>query len=190
MSNAVRRFGRAAVLAGLLALVAMLALLTVSRAFGYRMLIVRSGSMTGTADTGSLVVARPIAAADVAVGDVILIQRKGADDILLAPVLHRVIQRHVDDDGLLVVQTKGDANPDPDPSPFALQGPTVTPVVIIPLVGFALARIQTPIGVLALVIFPLVLFTAFTLLRLWTTKEQSLAISPLSPSQPRSFRCW
>lgn len=165
------RIARVASVAALIAIVGVLALLTASHALGYRTLVVRSGSMSGTADTGSVVIARPIAATDVEVGNVILIQRTSEGGELLAPVLHRVTDRRLDENGELVVQTKGDANPAPDPEPYALRGTTVTPVAVIPQLGFAVATVQTPVGWIAFVIIPLVLAAGLYLVRLWSPPE-------------------
>jgi signal peptidase len=145
----------------------------VSNLLGYQKLIVRSGSMTGTADVGSLVVARPITAENVHVGDIILIRRE-RNGQALAPVLHRVIKRQVDGAGQVVIRTKGDANTAPDPEPLALRGATVTPVLIVPHLGVALAALQTPVGWFGLVVFPILATMAVDLRRLWAgeTKDR------------------
>jgi signal peptidase len=134
---------------------------------GYETLTVRSASMTGTADVGSMVVARPIAAEDVRVGQIILIRRERAGQVL-PPVLHRVIERHVDASGQIMIQTKGDANAAQDPEPLALRGTTVTPVLIVPHLGVAVAALQTPAGWFGLVILPIVLALSVALGRMWT----------------------
>jgi signal peptidase I len=149
----------------LLGLVAALAALAFVFAFGGQVLIVRSGSMTGTASIGSGVVVRPHQAVDVAVGDVIVIQRQ-RDGQSLAPVLHRVIERHLDD-GEVVVRTKGDANLMPDPNPYVLRGPTLTSVLVVPGIGFALAMLRTPAVWFGVVLLPIIVFVALALVRLW-----------------------
>jgi signal peptidase len=165
------RAARTAVVAFLLVVVALGAALAISRLMGYRTLTVQSGSMTGTADVGSVVVARSIAAADVRVGDVIVIQRE-RQGAAPAPVLHRVIERRVDTSGQIVIRTQGDANPAPDPELQVLRGRTLTPVVIVPRLGGALATVQTPVGWFGLVVLPLVAAVSFSLCRLWAGEAE------------------
>ena len=164
------RVARMAVVAVLLVIVALGAALAFSRVMGYRTLTVQSGSMTGTADLGSVVVARHISAADVRVGQVILIQRQ-SQGAALKPVLHRVIERRADISGQIVIRTKGDANPAPDPEQYVLRGSTLTPVVIVPRVGRALAAVQTPVGWFGIVVLPLMVAVSFLLCRLWTGEK-------------------
>ena len=165
------RAARTAVVALLLVVIALGAALAISRLMGYRTLTVQSGSMTGTADVGSVVVARSIAGSDVRVGDVIVIQRE-SQGAAPAPVLHRVIERRVDTSGQIVIRTQGDANPAPDPELQVLRGRTLTPVVIVPRLGRALATVQTPVGWFGLVVLPLVAAVSFSLCRLWAGEAE------------------
>jgi signal peptidase len=115
-----REWGLVTVL--LVASVVCLGLLAVPRLLGYGTLVVRSASMTETAPMGSLVLARPLDARDVRVGDVILVRREGA--VASPPVLHRVVSlTHRADE--VVVTTKGDSNESPDPTPYLLRGTTM-----------------------------------------------------------------
>jgi signal peptidase len=152
------------------------------RVAGMRTLIVRSGSMEGTAPTGSLVLARSLDASDVEVGDVILMQRE-IEGRQVTPVLHRVIELRVDGLSDVIVRTKGDANPDPDPNPYELRGATYTPALIVPYVGFALATLQTPVGWFALVVLPLLLGTIVWLRALWRDDETLDRIQSSLPRQ-------
>jgi signal peptidase len=173
-----RKAWRLAVGGVLLVVVGSLALLAVSSRMGYQNLFVRSESMTGFAPIGSLVVARPIQPRDIKVGDVILI-RGQHEDKLGAPVLHRVIERNIDQESQVVVRTKGDANPDPDREPYVVREPTITPVLVVRWLGFVLALIRTPVGWLGLVVLPAVLLLSVVLVGLWSpTEEESRGISP------------
>jgi signal peptidase len=158
------RIASSGIFIGLLAVVCVMAL---PMMFGYRTLVVRSGSMTGTASIGSAVVSRPLAAEAVRVGDVVVLQRLDHGGAPLPPVMHRVIERTIDGDGRIIVRTKGDANPTADPVPYVLHGTTLTPVVVIPRLGYVIASIRTPIGWMALVELPLVLLIGLFLVRLW-----------------------
>lgn len=97
-------------LATTVAVVAMcLSLLQLAGVF--RIVPVLSGSMSGYAETGDAVVLRPVATADLRVGDVIAFH----PPLPNAPLtLHRVVEReHVD--GRVAVRTRGDANAATDP---------------------------------------------------------------------------
>ena len=172
---------RIASIGALLLIVGGMGLLALSSWMGYQNLFVRSGSMTGYAPIGSLVVARPLQAAEIKVGDVILIRRQHEGRVM-APVLHRVIERNADKDGQTVVRTKGDANPDPDPEPYVVREPTITPVVVIPRFGFALAALRTPAGWLGLVVLPAVLLLSMALVNLWSQPEEPTSAAAREPT--------
>lgn len=72
--------------------------------FGFRPILVVSGSMEPTIKTGSIVIASPIDAKDVQIGDIVTYKCKGAT------IVHRVIE--ITDDGLFVF--KGDHNQNED----------------------------------------------------------------------------
>jgi signal peptidase I len=141
----------------LVGVVVALGALVLAPAFGYRDLIVRSGSMGATAPVGSLVINRPVAGSSVKVGDIILIERRAGSGTALAPVLHRVIARSVSPAGVVVVTTKGDANRTADPESYTLPAKTSTPIVIIPRLGYLLTAVRQPVtwlfvfGVVALI---------------------------------------
>jgi len=171
VTRAAGRIAKAVGVAALvLASVGLLGVLVASQAAGYRTLVVRSGSMTGTADVGSLVIARPIEPEAVDPGDIILMQRQ-VEGVALEPVLHRVVEVHIDDDGQVVVRTKGDASSAVDPEPYILRGTVVTPVLVIERVGLVVGVIQKPAGWLGLVVLPMSLVTAAVLYRVWRPEE-------------------
>jgi signal peptidase I len=167
--RAARVGGRIATVGGLIATIGVLGLFVACRAAGYQTLIVRSGSMTGTADTGSLVLARPIEPTAIERGDVIVV-RPEDDGTVHPPVLHRVIERDLVA-GEVVVRTKGDANAFADPTPYLLKGPTLETAYVIPKAGFAVAVLQTPSGWIGLVVLPLVMATLRALRRIWRRHE-------------------
>lgn len=90
----------------------------------------------------------------------------------MTPVLHRVIERKVDNDGQIVVRTKGDANRDPDPEPYLVGQETLTPVFVVPRIGFLLATLRSPAGWLGLVVLPAVLLLSVVLVRLWSPPDE------------------
>jgi len=154
----------------LVVLIAFLGLAAVPRLAGYQTLTVQSASMTGTASVGSLVVARPLSADEVQVGDVVLV-RKETDGVVAAPVLHRVIElQHRG--GRVVVRTKGDANAQPDPTPYVLTGETMTPVLVVPQAGRWLAFARTPLGWTTIVAIPATLLLWLQLKSIWFPRRR------------------
>ncbi len=180
-----RLFGwllRAMATGALVVLVAMLAIAAVPRLLGYRTLTVESASMTGTAAVGSLVVARPLSADQVQAGDVVLV-RKESDGVAATPVLHRVIALH-HRDGQVVVRTKGDANAEPDPTPYVLAGDTMTPVLVVPHVGWWLAFARTPLGWTTTVTIPATVLLWLQLKAIWFPRRRPPEPEPVPISAP------
>jgi signal peptidase I len=158
------RLLRALLTAGAIGVLGGLALAPV---LGLQTLIVQSGSMGRAAPTGSLVLVRGMAPDDVEVGSVILMQP--AEPAAHPPVLHRVVERHVDPDGRVVVRTKGDENPATDPTPFVVDGTTMSPILVIPRMGYALGALHTPLVWYGVVLVPALLLSAWTICRIWAT---------------------
>lgn len=129
--------GRAALTAATAALVAAVvvagACLAGPLTGRYQLLAVRSGSMAPALPVGSIVVVRPIDPSTVRVGDVLSLERAGAE-----PVSHRVVEI-VEPGEQPVVRTKGDANAAADPGAVRLTGTTAWRVrAVVPWAGTAL----------------------------------------------------
>lgn len=105
---------------------------------GYRPVVITSGSMGDTAPPGSLIVARPVEAPDVANGDVLVMRRIGEPTIT-----HRVIEVTRDGDRAFAV-TKGDANASADTSPYPLSGPQLVARWMVPGFGDTLVTMRRP----------------------------------------------
>ena len=90
---------------------AMAGVTVVAARTGVRPLVVRSGSMEPTIATGSMVLVQRVAAGEIAVGDVVAVERPDH-----TRVTHRVVdlERHGETAELTL---KGDANEDVDPVP-------------------------------------------------------------------------
>ena len=71
-------------LAGLLGVIAIL--VTIAPFFGWTVVRLATGSMTPTFPTDSLLITHSVSAADVSVGDVVMVQRPGQ-----LPITHRVV---------------------------------------------------------------------------------------------------
>ncbi|MFI7543453.1 signal peptidase I [Actinoplanes sp. NPDC049599] len=81
-------------------------------ALGVKVMPVLSGSMSPTIATNALVVATPVAAHDVRVGDVMVFNPPTVTGSVM--VMHRVVELRTVD-GTRTMITRGDANPGPDP---------------------------------------------------------------------------
>lgn len=89
--------------------------------------VITGGSMSGTFEKGSIVFEKPVAPADLEVGDVITYQPPASSGVTTL-VTHRIVAIGRSPEGEQVLRTKGDANPDPDPWLFSLTSDT-QPVV-------------------------------------------------------------
>lgn len=101
-------------LAGLLGVLAIL--VTIAPFFGFSVVRLATGSMTPTFPTNSLLVTHSVPAAQVSVGDVVMVQRQGE-----LPITHRVIGTHPEAGGLTQLTLKGDANATKDPAPYLVR---------------------------------------------------------------------
>ena len=95
--------------------------------FGFERYVITGGSMSGTFEKGSIAFEKRVPVEDVKIGDVIT-YLPPADSGTNHLVTHRVISDKILPDGVRQLQTKGDANPDPDPWKFSLTEST-QPVV-------------------------------------------------------------
>ena len=128
-----------------------------SLVFGYSIIVFKTGSMAPTMPTGALAIERPIAPADIRVGDVVTVADPGQQ----LPVTHRVvsISRNPADGGARLLVLKGDANTIQDQFPYTV---TAAHLVVgsVPVLGTVLVILRQPIfiGLLTLLIASLVLW--------------------------------
>jgi signal peptidase I len=163
----IRRAGRFASGAALaIAVLAAMAALAPAL-WGWQRYAIVSGSMTGTYDQGSLVLAEVVPVADLRVGDVITYEPPaGAGPEHL--ITHRIAWMGRDGAGRRVFRTKGDANPIADPWTFRLSQPTQARVRYgIPYAGHALAALGRRDVRTAVVTLPALLLVALSLAGLW-----------------------
>jgi signal peptidase I len=135
-----------AVWLSLAGLVLTLAILThVAGALGYRIVIIRGPSMAPTIPLGALAFEQPIAADAIAVGDVVTMTLPNG-----TVVTHRVIHLATLD-GKPAIETRGDANNAADPS--LLPASAVTGIVRshAPVLGYILAFLGIPSGILSVI---------------------------------------
>jgi len=150
------------VLAGLVVL-GLVAITIGPRFLPYQALIVRSGSMSPTIPTGSVVFYTKIPSAKVKVGDVIVFSKP---DDPTEKVTHRVYQIGHSATGEYFV-TKGDANGTPDDWRVPAAGTGWIARFHLPSVGYALVYLQSTLARLLLLVIPAVLLGAITLYEIW-----------------------
>jgi signal peptidase len=174
---AVRRAGAVVswlLLAAVTIVVLGLAAITIGPRFlPYQALVVRSGSMSPTIPTGSIVFYTKIDAAKVKVGDVIVFAKPGQAD---EKVTHRVFQIGSSSTGPFFV-TKGDANGAPDDWRIPAVGTGWIAAGHVPVLGYVLADLQSPAGRLLLLIVPAVLLGLITLYELVTERRKGPGVS-------------
>ncbi|MDP9336279.1 MAG: signal peptidase I [Actinomycetota bacterium] len=151
----------------LLTVAAALVAVLVSATLGDRALIVRSGSMGQTAPLGSLVLVHAVPSEAVRVGTIVVLQPKPTARKVVPPTLHRAIEVKHTPQGVLV-RTKGDANLVADPDPNLLGRTALTPVHVIPYLGYLIGANRTLIGWLLLLVVPGALLLMFALRSIWT----------------------
>lgn len=84
--------------------------------FNITLIMFKTGSMSPTIPTGSLALVREVPASDIAIGDVVTVDRAGK-----LPVTHRVTSVSAGGDGAArTITLKGDANLSEDPEPYVV----------------------------------------------------------------------
>ena len=132
-------------LAGLLGVIAIL--VTIAPFFGWTVVRLATGSMTPTFPTDSLLITHSVSAADVSVGDVVMVERPGQ-----LPITHRVIAMQAATGGLEQLTLKGDANQAKDPAPYLVR--TVGLVTAgVPWGGQVFADLRSTAGLAGLTVF-------------------------------------
>jgi signal peptidase len=133
------------------ALVVMLALVVGPMALGARTVIIISGSMEPVIHTGSAVIARPVPAESLKVGDVIVF---APDANAVIPKVHRIVNIRVED-GVRYYTTRGDANGSADPGELTLGGTGWHVWYSVPFVGHVVAWGTSKTGMVVLIALPL-----------------------------------
>jgi len=158
-----RLVGALALIAVTLVVLALAAVTIGPKLFPYQALVVRSGSMSPTIPTGSIVFYRPVQASQVKIGDVIVFEEPGTAN---TRVTHRVVAVGNGPNGKYW-QTKGDANGAPDDWQVPAVGTGWKAVWHVPVAGYVLFDIQSTYGRLLLLLVPAALLGAITLWEIW-----------------------
>jgi signal peptidase I len=135
-----RRALDALLLAAMLVVAITAGITLLAPVLGGRALVIGGGSMEPTIGRGALVLT--LAAPDGApvVGDVVTVQQGGS-----TPYTHRIV-RLAEMNGVPYVETKGDANPGPDPALVPAAAILGTIVLSIPLLGYLSLVLGTAAG--------------------------------------------
>ena len=161
---ALRRVGRFSSGVALAIAAVAVVLVLAPAVFGWQRYAIVSGSMSGTYDRGSLVLADVVPVEDLRVGDVITYTPPTGDHL----ITHRIAWIGRDEAGRRLFRTRGDANPVADPWTFRLdQGSQARVRFGVPYAGHvvsALGRRDVRMVVIAL---PALLIAFLTLARLW-----------------------
>lgn len=137
----------------LIAAAAVFALAIIAgRPFGIHAYAVLSGSMEPDYPTGSLIYVREAEASDLGPGDVITYMVSSD-----ATATHRIVEVVPGEDGATRFQTKGDANDAVDGELVHEANVIGTPVLAVPLLGYAVNFVQFPPGTYAALSFCAVL---------------------------------
>jgi signal peptidase len=129
----------------------------------YQALVVRSGSMSPTIKTGSIVFYKKMNANKVKVGDVIVFNKPGQTN---EKVTHRVFKISNSPTGRYFT-TKGDANGAPDSWRVPAVGTGWVSAFHVPAIGYALAALQSTLARLLLLVIPALALGAITLYEIW-----------------------
>ncbi|HEY8029924.1 MAG TPA: signal peptidase I [Gaiellaceae bacterium] len=160
--------GWLAMIAATLVVLGLLAVTIGPRFLPYQALIVRSGSMSPTIPTGSIVFYKKIDSSKVKVGDVIVFDKPGTTN---EKVTHRVYKIGHSATGEYFT-TKGDANGVPDDWRVPAVGTGWIAMFHLPSVGYALVYLQSTLARLLLLVIPAILLGAITLYEIWQERAR------------------
>jgi signal peptidase I len=144
-------------------LLAVLLAAALPLAVGGSSMVVRSGSMSPAIDTGDVVVVRPIAPTDAAIGDIVTFKDPDGSGRLL---VHRVRALSRSRDEVEVI-TQGDANSTQEHWKVPPDGTIGSVAYRLPMLGFAVSRINSPAGRVGLLIVPALLLAFSLLSQIW-----------------------
>ena len=114
-------------------------------------LVVTSGSMEPEISAGDILIARPVPAAEIVVGDVVSMSTPA----LGATVTHRVVE--VTADGFIL---QGDANATADPQPYPAPDQVWRLAAVVPAAGSVLLALRNPTTLVSLGVVVLALLAA------------------------------
>lgn len=133
----------------------------------YEPMIVQSGSMEpGMAVGGIVLVDKSIAPVDIDVGDVITFRTPQQQSQTLSYTTHRVTAVDYENDKR-VFETKGDANEDVDSWVVPADSVLGQEVLSVPYLGYFVRYVKSPIGFMAVVVFPALIVIAVEMRKIY-----------------------
>ena len=141
----------------IVAMIAMICVIIPAATGTLQFLIVLSGSMSPIMQPGDMVVVKTITPEDVRVGDIIAYHDPGGAENVI--VTHRAMQIE-EEDGIINIQTKGDANEDADSYTVTSDDVIGEMVFVLPYLGYAVERSKKPLTFIVLVVLPSLLIIA------------------------------
>lgn len=128
---------------------------------GWRIDTALSNSMSPTLKAGAVLVTQPVDPTDIEVGNIITY----GSPIDGKVVTHRVIE--VREHSPPLFQTKGDANEDPDPYAVPAENIVGRVWLYVPLLGYAVHFIKTPLGFVLLLLIPGLIIIGMEIRNIW-----------------------
>lgn len=122
--------------------------------------VVLSGSMEPSISTGDVVIVDAADPASIEEGDVITYTRSEGE----TPTTHRVVDI-LEENGGLAFQTQGDANDQPDASAVQASQVHGSVMLTIPYIGYVISFVNTPLGLVALIVVPVLLLVVSEILQ-------------------------
>jgi signal peptidase len=176
-----RRWPATAGAAALAVACCLLAVLGAGLLAGYRPVVLTTASMSPVAPAGSLLIAETVEPEEVEVGDILVMKRSTG-----LIITHRVVERSVRD-GVVLVRTKGDANDDPDATPYSVVGTHRRSEWVIPSAGKVLLLLRTKVFRLCIIaiLASLIVYIGTTELRRLLRPQPLAALGNHQPSQAK-----
>ena len=154
-----------------LAVLAVVGLSHVAPALGYRLVVIAGPSMSPAIPMGAVVIEREPTA--IAVDDVVTVEKPNG-----VSITHRVV-RIGEAHGETYLETRGDANDGPDPTVVPASSVSGVVAMSLPVVGFILAFLATPSGVISIVLMlAALMFAIWTVEDLESVGEEEVATAP------------
>lgn len=165
-SSTVKKAGTAAGVIILFLVITSVLFVLITPFFGWKTEIVLSGSMEPAIQTGSVVVSRPIAGEEVRSGDVIMFSSPDGHSL----TTHRVINVESGKDGLHFT-TRGDANKGADIN--AVVPAQIVGIIVfnVPYLGYLIAFIRTPFGLVLFLVVPAAILIISELLKIYKSMD-------------------
>jgi signal peptidase len=181
LRRAVRTIRRLLDLALILLVITILAIALAANlgpGLGHDLFVIRGGSMSPTIPIGGLVAVRHVAPGDLRVGDIVTI--KATDGVLDTHRITRIVQLPAG----IYIETKGDANQDPDPVLSPASAIVGRVDFSLPIAGYLLYVLTLPIGVLSIFSLAITMLLAIWLLQEFEEDGEDECVEPVPYEMP------